>query len=84
MDEDFNMENASPWMLRVVLDFKKKEDKGVRNREIAATINKDFEGLLTCIFNNDNATPPVLQIRITSDEVQTLFALRSLTMLHTL
>jgi DNA-directed RNA polymerase II subunit RPB1 len=67
-DEDFNMENASPWMLRIVLDRKKKDDKNLKNQEIADKINADYAGDLRCIFNNDNETPLVLQVRINNDE----------------
>jgi len=67
-DEDFSMDNASPWMLRIVLDRKKKEDKGLTNNEIAEKINADFAGDLKCIFNNDNSPQLVLQIRISGDD----------------
>jgi len=67
-DEDFPIEKASPWMLRIVLDRKRKEDKGLSNQEIADKINSEFAGDLKCIFNSDNSTPLVLQIRLISDE----------------
>jgi len=36
-------------MLRIVLDRKKKEDKGLTNAEIADKINADFAGALSLI-----------------------------------
>ena len=47
-DDDFSMENASPWMLRFVLDRKKKENKDLSNAEIAERINMDWNGDLKC------------------------------------
>jgi DNA-directed RNA polymerase II subunit RPB1 len=69
-DEDFSlfMDNASPWLLRIVLDRKKKEDKGLSNAEIADRINADFSGDLKCIFNSDNAKELVLQVRMSGDD----------------
>jgi DNA-directed RNA polymerase II subunit RPB1 len=67
-DDDFSMENASPWMLRFVLDRKKKENKDLTNNEIAERINMDWAGDLKCIFSNDNAPKLVLQIRFKNDE----------------
>lgn len=67
-DDDFSMENASPWMLRFVLDRKKKENKDLTNNEIAERINHDWAGDLKCIFSNDNAEKLVLQIRFKNDE----------------
>jgi hypothetical protein len=32
--------HRSPWMLRIVLDRKKKEDKNLTNNEIAERINQ--------------------------------------------
>src|SRR6185437_3920808 len=69
-DEDFSMENASPWMLRFVLDRKKKENKDLVNAEIAERINSDWNGDLKCIYSNDNAAKLVLQIRFKQDETQ--------------
>jgi len=43
-DDDFSMDSASPWMLRFVLDRKKKENKDLSNAEIAERINQDWNG----------------------------------------
>ena len=67
-DDDFSMENASPWMLRFVLDRKKKENKDLSNAEIAEKINMDWNGDLKAIFSNDNAAKLVLQIRFKQDD----------------
>ncbi len=66
-DEENNFSGCSPWMLRLVLDRKKKEDKGLTNSEIARKIQHDFGGDLLVIFNNDNAPTLVLQIRIAGE-----------------
>ena len=63
-DEDFDVSKVSPWMLRLVLDRKNKEDKGLTNSEIAEMINNEFSGDLKCIFNNDNSPTLVLQVRV--------------------
>jgi hypothetical protein len=65
--QELNFDNCSPWMLRLVLDRKKKEDKGLTNAEIARQIQHDFGGDLLVIFNNDNAPTLVLQVRISGD-----------------
>jgi DNA-directed RNA polymerase II subunit RPB1 len=70
-DEDFPVENMSPWVLRIVLDRFKKEDKGLSNADIAERINLDFGGDLRCIFSSDNAERPVLQIRMTNEDEST-------------
>lgn len=67
-DDDFSMENASPWMLRIVLDRKKKESKDLSNNDIAERINQEWKGDLKAIFSNDNAPKLVLQIRFKNDE----------------
>jgi len=67
-DDDFSMETASPWMLRIVLDRKKKESKELTNNDIAEHINNEWRGDLKCIFSNDNAPKLVLQIRFKNDE----------------
>ncbi len=67
-DDDFSMETASPWMLRIVLDRKKKESKELTNNDIAEIINNEWKGDLKCIFSNDNAPKLVLQIRFKNDE----------------
>lgn len=43
-DDDFSMESASPWMLRIVLDRKKKESKELTNADIANHINAEWKG----------------------------------------
>ena len=58
-DDDFSMENASPWMLRFVLDRKKKENKDLSNAEIAEKINQDWNGDLKCF--------PAHQTRVLTD-----------------
>ena len=58
-DDDFSMENASPWMLRFVLDRKKKENKDLSNAEIAEKINMDWNGDLKCF--------PSTQTRVLTD-----------------
>ena len=67
-DDDFAMDAASPWMLRFVLDRKKKENKDLSNAEIAERINSDWNGDLKAIFSNDNAAKLVLQIRFKQDD----------------
>jgi len=68
-DDDFSMDSASPWMLRFVLDRKKKENKDLSNAEIAERINQDWNGDLKAVFSNDNAQKLVLQIRFKADEL---------------
>ena len=58
-DDDFSMDSASPWMLRFVLDRKKKENKDLSNAEIAERINQDWNGDLKCF--------PALQTRVLTD-----------------
>jgi hypothetical protein len=41
------MESASPWMLRIVLDRKKKESKELTNNDIAKHINTEWAGDLS-------------------------------------
>jgi len=67
-DDDFSMENASPWMLRIVLDRQKKESKDLTNNDIAELINTEWKGDLKAIFSNDNAPKLVLQIRFKNDD----------------
>jgi DNA-directed RNA polymerase II subunit RPB1 len=67
-DDDFHPDQASPWMLRFVLDRRKKEDKDLTNNEIAERMNKDWSGDLKCITSNDNAAKLVLQVRFKQDE----------------
>lgn len=43
-DDDFSMDSASPWMLRIVLDRKKKESKDLSNNDIAEHINTEWKG----------------------------------------
>ena len=43
-DDDFSMDSASPWMLRIVLDRKKKESKELTNNDIAEHINNEWKG----------------------------------------
>ena len=62
--DDFNMEDASPWMLRVVLDKMKKNTKHLVTSDIGQRINDDFSGDMVCMFSSDNADQNVLQIRI--------------------
>ena len=64
---DSFLQDASPWMLRMVLDPAKKQDKGIRNSEIADQINENWEDL-KCLFSNDNAEEQVLQIRLMSEK----------------
>ena len=63
-DEDFDPSILSPWLLRIILDRKKKEDKLLSNKEIAELINAEYEGSLKCIFNDDNASKLILRIRL--------------------
>ena len=58
-DDDFSMDSASPWMLRFVLDRKKKENKDLSNAEIAERINQDWNGDLKCF--------PAFQTRVLTD-----------------
>ena len=67
-DDDFGRENASPWMLRFILDRRKKEDKDLTNNEIATKMNIDWLGDLKAIHSNDNASKLVLQIRFKQDD----------------
>lgn len=55
---------ASPWMLRLVLDRNKKEDKNIKNSQVADKINAMWNGEIKCLFSNDNAEELVLQIRM--------------------
>ncbi|MES1920680.1 DNA-directed RNA polymerase II subunit rpb1, partial [Bonamia ostreae] len=63
-DEAADPEELSDWVLRVTLDKKKKQTKGISNQEIADRINAEFEGDLNCVFNSDNAETPVLRVRV--------------------
>jgi len=47
-DDDF-MDSASPWMLRFLLDRRRKEDKELTNHEISERINVDWAGDLKAI-----------------------------------
>ena len=58
-DDDFSMENASPWMLRFVLDRKKKENKDLSNAEIAEKINQDWNGDLKSVLSALTASAPL-------------------------
>ena len=66
-DEDFDFDNASPWMLRIVLNRQAKEDKHISNAEIAEKINTMYYPDLHCIFSNDNAKKLVLQVRMAGE-----------------
>ena len=70
-ENGFKLDNASPWMMRVVLNRQKTEDKGFTNADIAREVNKISPSSLHCIHNHDNAKVRVLHIRIadTSAEV---------------
>uniref|UniRef100_A0A7S0DEE9 DNA-directed RNA polymerase n=1 Tax=Amorphochlora amoebiformis TaxID=1561963 RepID=A0A7S0DEE9_9EUKA len=61
------VETASPWMLRMVLDRRKKEGKDLENSRIASRIEAGFPEDLWCLHNDDNAPELVLQIRIRDD-----------------
>jgi len=69
-DEDIDefTSKCSPWMLRMILDRHRKEDKGLKNAEIADKINDLFKDDLRCLFSNDNAEELVLQIRLVDDQ----------------
>lgn len=69
-DEDVPIEKLSPWVLRIVLDRFKKEDKGLTNADISERIKLDFGGDLHCIHSSDNAERPVLQIRMVNEDAE--------------
>jgi DNA-directed RNA polymerase II subunit RPB1 len=61
------MAEVSPWMIRIVLDRKKKEDKGLNNKMICAMIEQAAGGDIKALHNNDNAPTLVIQVRIKDD-----------------
>ena len=63
-DRQFFIDSASPWMLRLVLDRNKKEDKDISNAAIADKIQDLWKGDVRCLFTNDNANELVLQVRL--------------------
>mmetsp|Transcript_20397 Transcript_20397/g.36277 ORF Transcript_20397/g.36277 Transcript_20397/m.36277 type:complete len:1619 (-) Transcript_20397:363-5219(-) len=67
MFNDNDIEDTSPWMLRMVLDRRKKEGKDLENSHIAKKIEQKFAGEVWCLHNDDNAPELVLQIRIRDD-----------------
>jgi DNA-directed RNA polymerase II subunit RPB1 len=58
----------SPWLLRIEMARDMMVDKKLLLSEVAERINAEFEDLLHCLFNDDNADQLVLRIRILSDD----------------
>ncbi|KAL0872475.1 hypothetical protein Bca101_022180 [Brassica carinata] len=67
-DEDVSPDKISPWLLRIELNREMMVDKKLSMADIAEKINLEFDGDLTCIFNDDNAEKLILRIRIMNDE----------------
>ncbi|KAA8532028.1 hypothetical protein F0562_006830 [Nyssa sinensis] len=67
-DEEIALEKISPWLLRIELNREMMVDKKLSMADIAEKINLEFDGDLTCIFNDDNAEKLILRIRIMNDE----------------
>ncbi|KAH9322486.1 hypothetical protein KI387_017125 [Taxus chinensis] len=68
-DEDIVPEKISPWLLRIELNREMMVAKKPSMVDIAEKINFEFDGGLTCIFNDDNAEKLILRIRIMNEEV---------------
>ncbi|KAL6222224.1 hypothetical protein ACLB2K_005616 [Fragaria x ananassa] len=67
-DEEVNPDKISPWLLRIELNREMMVDKKLSMADIAEKINLEFDGDLTCIFNDDNAEKLILRIRIMNEE----------------
>lgn len=67
-DEEVALDKISPWLLRIELNREMMVDKKLSMADIAEKINHEFDGDLTCIFNDDNAEKLILRIRIMNDE----------------
>ncbi len=66
-ENGFKMRSASPWMLRIVLNRMKTEDKGFSNADIAREVNRLSPELVHCIYNHDNAPVRVLHVRFSDN-----------------
>lgn len=66
MEEGENVDQYSPWVLRINLDFRRKIDKGMSMEQICSRIMSEFEGDLKCWFSDDNSTNLVILCRTIS------------------
>jgi DNA-directed RNA polymerase II subunit RPB1 len=62
-DESF-MANASPWVLRIVVDAAKRQAKSLTNEDIVRRINREYKQDLICISNTDNEAQAIFHVRI--------------------
>eukprot|EP00808_Paulinella_micropora_P011550 g43657.t1 len=60
-------ENASPWLLRIVLDAKIKDNKRLRNEDILKKLKAHGDESLRGIYSNDNEEQQVLHVRFTKE-----------------
>eukprot|EP01018_Ginkgo_biloba_P010814 Gb_06029 [translate_table: standard] len=67
-DDDIEPEKLSPWLLRIELNREMMVDKKLSMADIAEKINRQFEGDVACIFNDDNAEKLILRLRIIDDD----------------
>jgi len=67
-DEEVDPSRMSPWLLRIELNREMMVDKKLLMADVAERINEDFQGDLSCIFNDDNSEKLVLRIRIMNPE----------------
>jgi DNA-directed RNA polymerase II subunit RPB1 len=63
--DDFDWDNCSPWVLRILL--KPKEIANfIENARIQQEIHKKFNNHVYCVYSDDNAKEQSLQIRVNS------------------
>ncbi|CAI8497078.1 unnamed protein product [Hanseniaspora opuntiae] len=66
-DERKNLENYSPWLLRLELDRHSLNDKKLTMAQIGSKIKNTFENDLNVIWSEDNAEKLVIRCRVIRD-----------------
>jgi len=71
-DQDTNVENLSPWLLRIILHKGEIADKRLKLQDIAERIAQAFDAFegyeMHTVFNDDNAPKLVMRIRLVKSE----------------
>ncbi|KAF6257604.1 hypothetical protein COO60DRAFT_1622218 [Scenedesmus sp. NREL 46B-D3] len=68
VEDVYQPERLTPWLLRLVLDDRLTVDKHITMGMIQARIHEEYEGLLDVIVSDDNAQSKVVRLRIAVTE----------------
>ncbi|KAI8822549.1 putative RPO21-DNA-directed RNA polymerase II, 215 kd subunit [Fimicolochytrium jonesii] len=67
MEDAAELGNYSPWVLRIILNFKAKSDKNLSLFDISTKIQEVFDQDVKCWVSDDNAKDMVILARIKTD-----------------